>query len=125
MTTRLFDFSRNQPVLVWSEHNDGTAPRPGKYVGSSQGGDLVVELLDEDPLWIGPWERVTIAFSGMQPGISNAISALQKAVPLLELLGDYVANDYGRCEAILAARRALQQLGLKENELAPKKDGAP
>lgn len=50
---------------------------------------------------------------------SESAEALRKAVPLMVLLGDYIGNDYGRCEAILQARQALRKLGLTEHPREP------
>jgi hypothetical protein len=35
--------------------------------------------------------------------------ALERAVPLLVKLGDYIGNDMDRCEVLLAARDALRR----------------
>lgn len=41
---------------------------------------------------------------------AEALVALERALPLLIRLGDFVGNDDGRCEAILAVRGAIERL---------------
>jgi len=38
---------------------------------------------------------------------SDLLAALTRTLPLLVRLGDFIANDDGRCEVILAAKDAI------------------
>ena len=43
----------------------------------------------------------------------TAVEALKDALPLLIRLGDFIANEQGRCETILKVRAAIEALEVK------------
>ncbi len=42
--------------------------------------------------------------------LNQAADALERAIPLLILLGNFISNKHERCEAIAACRDALEHL---------------